>query len=152
MFCLLQRACPTITRDVFIIQPAAWFRLTLPSDYPPGRSVCEGHQHGEVQRYHLIVLKYVGLQITQQTVISTIQVIHFMSKNSIFFCFKIKLTFKLFSRWQQSHSTSFICLSQGMVRSLERANETYQTWEPKVRSVTDKNKSLYIKMFSIFRV
>lgn len=70
----------TTTKDVFIIQPAAWFRLTLPSHYPPGRSVREGHQHGEVQRYHLIVLKYVGLQITKQEVICTIQVISVMSK------------------------------------------------------------------------
>lgn len=31
------------------------------------------------------------------------------------------------SLWQQVHSTSFICLSQEMVRSLERAKETYQT-------------------------
>lgn len=46
-------------------------------------------------------------------------------------------TFKFFSSWQQVHSTSFICLSQGIVRSLERARDTYQTWEPSVKTVTE---------------
>lgn len=38
--------------------------LTFPSDNAPSRSVSEGHQHGEVQCYLFIVLKYIRLQIT----------------------------------------------------------------------------------------
>lgn len=56
---------------------------------------------------------------------------------NIFSSFKSKPTFKVFRRWQQVHSTSFICLSQGMVRSLERAKETYQTWGPNERTDTE---------------
>ena len=36
-------------------------------------------------------------------------------------------TFSFFRCWQQTHSMSLICLSQGMVRSLESAKDTYQT-------------------------
>lgn len=48
-----------------------------------------------------------------------------------FSCFQVRLTFKFFSLWQQIHRTSLICLSQGMVRSFERAKDTYHTWGPK---------------------
>lgn len=39
-------------------------KITFPSDNAPSRSVSEGHQHGEVQCYLFIVLKYIRLQIT----------------------------------------------------------------------------------------
>ena len=54
---------------------------------------------------------------------------------SISFTPNVKLlTFNFFRCWQQTHNTSLICLIQGMVRSLESAKDTYQTWKVKANS------------------
>ena len=137
MLCFsLQKLCAAKTKDFFTITTSAWPE-THPSLWLSAMSKCLWRSpawwgtalptcclEGCQAENHQIDRDMHNLANTMK--IRT----HFPS-------FKSRLTFKFFSNWQQVHSTSLICLSQGMVRSLERAKDTYQTWEPQVRTVTE---------------
>lgn len=93
---------------------------------------------------------YQAANHKKKIVKGTTEVINWISEN-IFFRFKANSTFKFFSRWQQVHSTSFICLSQEMVRSLERAKETYQALKDTFEN-NHLDKNHIWKRFDVWKV